>query len=310
VRRYLAAFLSDRRVVDAPRLLWWLILHGIVLRTRPRHSAALYRNVWTDEGSPLLATTLAQQRGLQHRLGSDVRVEMGMRYGSPSVADALDRLASAGCRAVLVLPLFPQYASATTASVLDAVAAWARGTRDVPALTFVRSFADHPAWIRSLAAEVEQAGVRPTPDAPLLLSFHGIPRRYAETGDPYGDECRATASALARALALEEGAWRVCFQSRFGREPWLSPYLDEVLAALPREGTKRVAVATPSFVADCLETIDEVGRESRRVFREAGGEAYTRIPCPNASDALLDALEAIVREAAGGALHPRLERVS
>jgi ferrochelatase len=296
LRRYLAAFLADRRVVDLNPILWWLLLHGVILRTRPRRSAALYARVWTPEGSPLLVTSRAQQRGVAARLEGEAVVDLGMRYGNPSIASALDRLATAGCRRIVVLPLFPQYAGATTASVYDAVAAWMAGRRDVPAFTFVRSFAAHPAWIASLAATVRAAGVAPTPQAPLLFSFHGLPQRHADTGDPYPQECAATARAAALALGLADGAWQVVYQSRFGREPWLRPSLDETLTALGARGVRTVAVATPSFVADCLETIDEVGRESLHAFQRSGGQRFVRVPCPNDRPDLLDALAAVARE--------------
>jgi len=297
VRAFLAEFLSDRRVVDLNRALWWPILHGVVLRVRPKRSAALYRRVWTEEGSPLLLHSRAQADALAARLGPGFRVALGMRYGSPRLAEAADELLAAGCERMLVLPLFPQYCSATTASVLDALAAWARRRRDVPALSFVRGFADHPAWIAALVDRVRSAGVEPGTRSPLLISFHGIPQRYAEDGDPYPRECEATARALAAALGLDEGAWRVVYQSRFGREPWLRPYLDETLRGLPAEGVRSITVITPSFVSDCLETIDEVGREAKHLFEEAGGEDYVRVPCPNASGAMLDAIEAIARDA-------------
>ena len=295
VRRYLAEFLGDRRVVDLNPVPWWLILHGVILRVRPRRSAALYQRIWTDAGSPLLTTSRAQQTALQAQLGPEFVVELGMRYGRPPLGAALDRLVARGCRSVVVLPLFPQYSSATTASVFDAVATWARGRRFVPAFTFVQGFADHPAWIDALAATVRDAGVSPTPDAPLLLSFHGIPQRYADTGDPYPRACEATATALARRLALPDGAWRLVYQSRFGREPWLQPYLDRTVEALPGEGVKDVSVMTPSFVADCLETIDEVGREVKHVFEQAGGARYVRVPCPNDRPEMIAALAAVVR---------------
>src|SRR5688572_7425806 len=193
VRRYLAAFLADRRVVDLPPWLWRPILHGIVLRVRPRRSAALYRNVWTPEGSPLLVHSRAQAAGVQQRLGPDYRVELGMRIGNPPLAGALDRLTAAGCRRVIVLPLFPQCSSATTGSVFDALGDWVRARLDVPDLRFVRGFADHPAWIRAWAARVREAGVTPSREAPLLISFHGLPQKRADAGDPYPAECRATA---------------------------------------------------------------------------------------------------------------------
>ena len=297
VRRFLAEFLADPRVIDLNPILWWLILHGIILRVRPKRSAALYERVWTEAGSPILTASVAQQEGLQARLGSDVLVELGMRYGNPPLADALDRLLAAGCQDVLVLPLFPQYCSATTASVFDAVAAWARPRREMPALRFVRSFAAHPAYVAAVVADVRRAGVEPTPAAPLLFSYHGIPQRYADTGDPYPQECEATSRAVAKALGLPDDTWRILYQSRFGKEPWLQPYLDVTLEQLPiEEGITSVSTITPSFVADCLETIDEVGREARETFLEAGGKEYVRVPCPNASPEFLDALAAIVRD--------------
>ncbi len=306
LRRYLAEFLSDRRVVDLNPLLWWVILHGIVLRTRPRRAAALYRHVWTPEGSPLLTTSRAQQAGLAERLGAGVRVELGMGYGEPSIGGAIDRLVEAGCTSVLVLPMFPQYSSATTASVFDAVARWARGRRAVPGFTFVRSFPDEPGFVASLAAAARRAGVAASPSSPLLVSFHGLPQRFVRTGDPYPDECLATARALASALDLPDDAWRVVYQSKFGREPWLEPSLDATLVALAEGGTRSVSVATPSFVADCLETIDEVGRVSRGVFRSAGGETFVRVPCPNAEPSFLDALASLLRRHAAEATFPHL----
>lgn len=297
VRAFLAEFLSDPRVVDVNRALWWPILHGIILRVRPKRSAALYERIWTGDGSPLLLHSRAQATALGERLGREFRIALGMRYGSPSLADAADGLLDAGCERMVVLPLFPQYSSATTASVLDALADWARRRRNVPALSFVRGFADHPRWIAALAGEVRSAGVAPTAESPLLVSFHGIPRRYADEGDPYPRECDATARSLAAALDLPADAWRIVYQSRFGREPWLEPCLDETLEALPGDGVRSVSVVTPSFVSDCLETIDEVGREARHTFEAAGGERYVRVPCPNASRAMIDALEAMVREA-------------
>jgi protoporphyrin/coproporphyrin ferrochelatase len=295
VRRYLAEFLSDRRVVDLSPWLWRPILHGIVLRVRPRRSAALYRNVWTAEGSPLLVHSLAQARGVAERLGAGYRVELGMRIGTPRFVDALDRLVSAGCRRVVVLPLFPQTSSATTGSVFDALGDWARARLDLPDLRFVRGFADHPAWIAAWVERVRATGVTPARETPLLVSFHGLPQERADAGDPYPAACRATAAALVRALGLADDAWRIVYQSRFGRAEWLKPYATEVLASLPREGIRRVVVLPASFVADCLETIDELGRDHRERFLAAGGTDFTLVPCPNATPLALDALAAIVR---------------
>jgi ferrochelatase len=296
VRRYLREFLSDRRVVDLPPALWRPFLEGVVLRTRPKRSAALYRNVWTPEGSPLRTYGEAQARGVAARLGDGFRVELGMRYGSPAISAALDRLVAASCATVVVLPLFPQFSCATTLSVLDAVSGWARPRRDLPSLVVARSFPDHPAWVAAVAATVRRAGVRPNAAEPLVVSFHGIPKKLADAGDPYPRECERTARALARALNLADDAWTVAFQSRFGRARWLEPFAFETLARLARDGVRSVAVVSPSFVADCLETLDEIEREGRRVFADHGGASFVRVPCPNDSPEALDALAAVVRE--------------
>ena len=296
LRRYLAEFLSDRRVVDLHPLLWKPVLHAWVLRTRPRRSAAMYGRIWTPEGSPLLVNSQAQRDGLARRLGADYRVELGMRYGRPSIAGALDRLADAGCRSVVLLPAFPQFSSATTSSVYDAVAAWMASRRDVPTLSFVRGFADHAAWILALQESVRAAGVRPTAKEPLLVSFHGLPEKVVRAGDPYEGECAATARALASALDLPADAWRLVYQSRFGRSAWLKPAIDDVLRSLAKDGVRRVSVLAGSFAADCLETLDEIGHVYAGVFRSAGGTDLVRVPCPNASPAALDAFAAIVQD--------------
>lgn len=296
VRRYLREFLSDRRVVDLNPWLWKPILHGVILRLRPRRSAALYRRIWTDEGSPLLVTTRAQARALGSRLGDAVPVLYGMRYGNPALGAALDELHGLGCGRVVVLPLFPQYSTATTLSVEDAVGAWIDRQAAPPTVEYVGSFPDHPAYVEALRADVLACGFEATAQTPLVMSFHGIPQRYADGGDPYPQECERTARALAAALGLADDAWRLAYQSRFGREPWLRPYTDELLRELAESGIDGVAVVTPSFVADCLETIDEIGREHRQVFAHSGGQRYTRIACINASDRAIDALEALLRE--------------
>ncbi len=296
LRRYLRKFLSDPRVVDVNPWLWKPLLHGVILRTRPRKSAALYKRVWTEQGSPLLVHTKQLADGVAAALGDDYLVRYGMIVGNPPLGGALDELVRAGCRDVVVLPLFPQFSSATTASAFDAVAKWATTRKDLPSLRFVRSFPDHPAYIEALRKTVVDAGVVATKDAPLLMSFHGIPKRYAAEGDPYPDECRRTADALASALDLDDDVWRVVYQSRFGREEWLTPYADASVAKLPGEGVTSMSVITPSFVADCLETIDEIGRELRETFEAAGGKGYTRIDCINAGRPAVDAVAEIVRE--------------
>lgn len=305
VRRYLREFLSDRRVVDLPRVLWWPILHGIILRTRPARSAANYQRVWTEDGSPLLLHTESQTRLLAERLGPDFHVGFGMRIGNPGMKPALDAAVAAGAERILVVPLFPQYSTATSLSVADAVEDWQKRNRGAPPVEVNCSFPDHPGYVAALAASVEAAGVRPTAESPLVMSFHGIPQRYADRGDPYPQECESTAAALAEALSLPDDAWHLTYQSRFGRETWLQPYTEASLERLAREGIRSVSVIAPSFVADCLETIDEIGRELREAYEAAGGGAFTRIDCLNGSPLLADALEAVVHRALAGAFSER-----
>jgi ferrochelatase len=286
VRRYLAEFLWDPRVVDLFRPLWWLILHGIVLRTRPARSAALYRKVWTDQGSPLMVISLRQRRALERELaaGAGVRVPvaLGMRYGRPALATALAELAQAGCVRAIVVPLFPQYSISTTASVEDALLKAASRLSGAPRLTFVPGYAEHPAYIAALAESVGEAWDQDGPPDRLLVSFHGTPARYRDRkGDPYFVQCRATAGLLAEALELEPAQWTMAFQSRFGREEWLKPYTDETLAAWGREGLGRVDVICPGFPADCLETLEEIAVTNAEMYREAGGGELRYIPALN-----------------------------
>jgi ferrochelatase len=304
LRRYLRQFLGDRRVVDVNPWLWKPLLHGVILRTRPRRSAAAYARIWTPEGSPLLVHSRAQARGVAERLGAGVRVELGMRLGEPSLAGALDRLVAAGCRRIVVLPLFPQHSGATTGSVFDGLGEWSRTKRGLPEIVFVRSFADHPAWIRAWAASIRRADALPTPARPLVLSYHGIPVRHVRDGDPYADECAATTRALTAELALDPALVRVVYQSRFGREPWLEPYAAEVVPRWAREGVKSLAIVPASFVADCLETLDELGHELSHAFRAAGGQELRVVPCPNASPEALEALTQIARERLEGSGEP------
>jgi ferrochelatase len=301
VRRFLREFLGDPRVVEVNRVLWWFILRGFILPFRPRRSAALYRRVWTPRGSPLILTTLEAAPLLETTLAGKARVEAGMRYGNPSLASAFDRLLADGIERLLVVPLFPQYSAATTASVIDAVGQVAARRRVVPALRVLPPFFDHPAYVGALQTTIREglAALERKPDR-LIFSFHGIPRRYVERGDPYEAHCRRTASSLAEALRLGTGEWESCFQSRFGREEWLRPYFDERIDELARSGSGHLAVACPGFVADCLETIDEIGREGKRRFVEAGGEDLTLIPCLNAHPVWIDALARIVREELAG----------
>ena len=285
VRTYLNEFLSDPRVVEIPRIIWWPILKLFILPTRPKVSAARYAQIWTTEGSPLKVYTARQANLLQGYLGERVRaplvIDYAMRYGSPSIAHRLARLTAAGCNRILVIPLYPQFSGSTSASAFDAVYRALGAMRDPPAIRTVRAFHDDPGYISALAATVRDYWMkRGRPDV-LVMSFHGIPRRTVEAGDPYERECRATAGLLAEALALDERQYRVAFQSRFGRAAWLQPYTAEVLTSLGRDKTRCVDVICPGFPADCLETLEEIAIEGKGLFLEAGGGEFRYIPCLN-----------------------------
>lgn len=294
VRRYLKEFLWDPRVVKAPRPVWWLVLHLAVLNTRPRKSAKAYQNIWREDGSPLLVISRQQQRRLQQTLGADsFKVELGMRYGNPSIATAIASLQSAGVRRLLVLPLYPQYSATTTASAFDAVSAALSRRRWIPQLRRVNHYHDHPGYITALANRVRDYQKIHGGEV-LLMSFHGIPQAYFEAGDPYPCECRKTARLLAEELGLNEREWQVSFQSRFGPKQWLQPYTDRALISLARAGVRSVQVVCPGFSADCLETLAEVAMENRDRFLGAGGENYGYIPCLNDGDEHIRALTDII----------------
>jgi ferrochelatase len=296
VRRYLAEFLSDPRVVEIPRVLWLPLLHGLILRVRPSQSAAKYAKVWMDEGSPLAVWTARQAtllRGYLGQRGWPALVRHAMRYGNPSIASELDALVAEGAERILVLPLYPQYAASTTASVFDAVAAWAKTRRNLPELRFVKHWQDDPGYIAACARRVtEHWTVHGRPDR-LVLSFHGLPKRAVDRGDPYFDECQTTAAALVERLKLPPGFAQVTFQSRFGRAEWLEPATEATLVGLAREGTKHVQVFCPGFASDCLETLEEIDLEAREAFLGAGGTTFETIPCLNDHHAFVDALARI-----------------
>jgi ferrochelatase len=297
VRRYLAQFLSDRRVVEIPQILWQPILRGIILTTRPRKSAHAYQQVWTDEGSPLAAITRRQAAAMQAALGDTVLVEHAMRYGNPGIAATLDRMIAAGCRRILVAPLYPQYCAATTATVTDAVNKHLAGLRWQPALRFLPPYPDDPAYIAALRTSVETgfAALDFAPDV-LLASFHGMPQRTLDLGDPYHCQCRKTARLLSEALGRPV---EVAFQSRFGRAKWLEPATDATLERLGREG-KSVAIFAPGFAADCLETLEELALRGREQFSAAGGTHFAYLPCLNDGAPGLAMLEALVRRELAG----------
>lgn len=296
LRRYLRQFLGDQRVVEQNPLTWWFVLNFLILPRRPARSAAMYKHIWTAKGSPLLLYTQAQAEGLQRLLGAQVQVEVGMRYGNPSIAAALERLQ--GCEKVLIFPMFPQYTAATTGSVHDAVFDHYRRTRVIPALRVVAPYYQHPAYIDALAAIARQELAKLTwKPQRILLTYHGIPQRFVDNGDVYAQHCVATTAAIRQALNQNV---QQSYQSRFGREEWLKPYTDETLAQLPKEGVTQLAVMCPGFTADCLETIDEMGHEGREAFMGGGGKDFALIPCPNDSPVWLDAMARIAREELAG----------
>jgi ferrochelatase len=307
LRPYLRQFLSDQRVIDYPAWVWQPILRGIILRTRPARSARLYARIWMPEGSPLRVYSDAQIAGLQARLGDRYRVVLGMTYGNPSIESAMAALESAGINRIVVLSMFPQYSSTTSAPIYDAVsdAAGHRNhrlslnrKRTHPALRFVEPFYTHPGYIEAMRCHLlrEIAAMGAPPDV-ILITFHGIPARYVRAGDPYRAQCEETARLLADAMDWRDDQWRIGFQSRFGPENWLEPYTDQVIEALAREG-KRILVFSPGFITDCLETLDELGNEGAEAYRHAGGpeNGFRLAPCLNANPDWLDTLANIVRD--------------
>lgn len=288
VRKYLAQFLSDPRVVELPRLLWWLILHGVILRVRPARSAAAYAKIWTEQGSPLLlysqdvAAQLNEQ--LSARLSGSVQVELAMSYGEPSIDAALDRLHEKFVRRVLVLPMYPQYSNTTVGSVFEAVTTSLAKRRWIPEFRFINHYHDATGFISALAASIRDHWDRRGRGERLLFSFHGVPRRTLLSGDPYHCQCQKTARLVAETLELDDGDWHVSFQSRVGREEWLTPYTDETLEAWGNDGVGDIDVICPAFSVDCLETLEEISLEGAEQFREAGGGELRYIPCLNARD--------------------------
>lgn len=301
VRRYLKEFLSDPRVVEIPRLVWWPILNGIILNTRPKKSAHAYAQVWSEEGSPLGAITAAQARALQARLGGGVRVEWAMRYGNPALGAQLTRMKAEGCERILLAPLYPQYCGATTATVIDAMGDALKAMRWQPAIRTLPPYFDDPLHIAALAQDIARqlAALAFTPEV-LVLSFHGMPERTLHLGDPYHCHCRKTARLLAEALGTAAPRIEVAFQSRFGRAKWLEPSTESVIAAEAAKGTKAMAIAAPGFSADCLETREELAIRGAEQFKEAGGKDFAALDCLNDGEAGMAMLEALARRELAG----------
>jgi ferrochelatase len=293
VRRYLAQFLGDARVVEIPKPLWWLILHGIILRVRPAKSAKKYASIWTDQGSPLMVGSLAQREGLAQALqarGHQVSVHLAMTYGQPALPELLDRLQAQGVTRILVLPAYPQYSATTTAALFDQCYRWSLKARRLPEWRFINHFHDQPAYIAALAQQVRQHWQTHGEPERLVMSFHGVPERTLHLGDPYHCECQKTGRLLAQALGLSKDRYLVTFQSRFGKAKWLEPYTEPSLVALAQSGVRRVDVICPGFLTDCLETLEEIQQEAREAFLHAGGQTLGYIPCLNDAPAGIQAL--------------------
>jgi protoporphyrin/coproporphyrin ferrochelatase len=302
VRRFLAEFLWDPRVVEAPRWIWWLALHGVILRIRPRMSSRAYRQIWTPGGSPLLLHSQALTAAIRERLAHlDAAVALGMSYGSPSITSALEQLRQAGARRLVVLPLYPQYSGTTTGSVFDRTTSELQRWRWTPELRFINHYHDEPAYIEALSASIAaHSRQRGAERSHLLFSFHGIPQRYFAAGDPYYCHCLKTARLTAERLGLAADAWTVSFQSQVGREEWLKPYTDQQLVEFAKRGVKRVSVVCPGFATDCLETLEEIALRNRETFLEHGGEYYDYVPALNESAAHAELLSALVERHASG----------
>lgn len=298
LRRYLKEFLSDPRVVEVPRFIWWCVLNLVILNIRPRRSAKAYRTVWTKDGSPLLLHTKAQaakvSAQLKEQYGDDIVVEYAMRYGNPSIASVIDKMMGQGVTKLLVLPLYPQYSATTTASTFDAVSTALTKRRLLPELRFISHYHDNADYINALASKISAHWESHGRADKLIMSYHGIPKRYLTNGDPYHCECYKTSRLVAEKLGLNDDKYMTTFQSRFGKEEWLKPYTDHTLQALPGQGIKSVQVVCPGFSADCLETIEEIGEENCDYFLEAGGERFEYIEALNSDDNHIDALVTII----------------
>ncbi len=284
VRAFLKQFLSDPRVIRVPRPIWWLILNVIILNTRPKRSAEAYHEIWTDQGSPLLAISQSQVDRLQSWTQSGfpyVRIEPGMRYGTPSIEQGLNRLRQAGATRYLIMPMYPQYSTTTTASTKDEVLRVFESWQSIPEFKFVCQYFDEPQYIEALNSSVEEHWQKNGRSGRLLMSFHGIPEQYSRQGDPYGGQCESTAKLLAEKLGLDPEQWKLSFQSRLGPKKWLGPYTDHTLREMARQGVESIDVICPGFSVDCLETLEEIAIRDKQLFLDSGGKAYSYIPCLN-----------------------------
>ena len=305
VRRYLAEFLHDKRVVSISRWIWCLILHGIILRIRPAKVAKLYQKIWRREGSPLLVISQQQRQKLQNAIndrfveqkyGKHIPVEIAMAYGNPSIAKGLKSLQQQGCDRIIVLPLYPQYCSATTASIFDRVAKYYRDQFDIPEISFVRHYHDHELYIKSLVESIQEHWQEQGRVEKLLFSYHGVPKRFSVKGDPYEAQCRATTELVVKELGLTEDEYAIAFQSQFGKEEWLTPATDSLLTEWAKSGVETVQVICPAFSADCLETLEEIAMENKQLFLEHGGREYQYISALNDRKSHIQLMLALIEQ--------------
>lgn len=293
IKRYLAEFLSDKRVVDFSRFIWIPILYGVILPLRSSRVAKLYQKIWTDEGSPLLVYSRRQQKLLAEKL-AEIPVELGMSYGSPSLEQAIDNLLKQGVEQLIVLPLYPQYSCSTSAAVFDGVSKVLQKYRTIPGIHFIRSYADHPAYISALKETIEQSFHEHGKPDRLLFSYHSIPRRFVDTGDIYSEQCELTTQLLKQTINYPAEQVMMTYQSRFGREPWLTPFTNQTMKSLPDQGIKHIQVLCPGFSSDCLETLEEIKQQNKEIFLKAGGQKCEYIPALNDNSNHIFLLEALV----------------
>ncbi|WP_434525651.1 ferrochelatase [Photorhabdus asymbiotica] len=299
IKRYLAEFLSDKRVVDVSTLIWKPILYGVILPLRSSRVAKLYQKIWTDEGSPLLVYSRRQQKLLAEKL-VDIPIELGMSYGSPSIEQAIDNLLRQDVEQVVVLPLYPQYSCSTSAAVFDGISLALQKYRTIPGVHFIRSYADHPAYISALKETIEKSFYEHGQPDRLLLSYHSIPQRFVDTGDIYAEQCKLTTRLLKQTINYPAEQVMMAYQSRFGREPWLMPFMDQTMKSLPAQGIKHIQVLCPGFSSDCLETLEEIKLQNKEIFLDAGGEKFEYIPALNDNSSHILLLEALVNSVVRG----------
>ena len=296
LRRYLSEFLMDPRVIELPKLLRAILVKGIIINVRSHKSAAAYRKIWSEQGSPLIANCLALGEKVANQLGPDYQVEVAMRYGQPSIGDALARLHDAGIRRVVALPLYPQYSGSTNGSTFDAIGSALKKRRWVPHLRFISDYHQHPDYIAAVGESIKRHWESQGRGQKLLMSFHGVPYKFIEQGDPYLEQCQHSANLIAKYLQLKQDEWQLVFQSRLGAQEWLQPYCDKTLAELPEQGVRSVDIVCPGFSADCLETLEEIQQENGEIFSHAGGGRYQYIPCLNDQQSHVDLIANLVRQ--------------